>query len=344
MAFGFSPKHIRDFNLDGLDKEHFLLIAVKAASKLDWGIYFISDAGIMADTKTSWTSFGEKITVKINGGVANLKSECSGSQIIDFGKNKKNIEDLIETIDEIKAELTREEIESELPALRSWYPSREDDILGHPLTTKEKVTGCLYFFKPVEGYFIPPILISINILLFVAMLVSGVNFLMPEQQSLLDWGANFRLLTLDGQWWRLFTACFLHIGVVHLLLNMYALFYGNGVNPLKGIISAVLPGIVWKKFACFFPALRCFCNAKGAKASQRAQGLRVLCEERAVTGLEGLTRSFRRPCAKASQRTRSLCALCEASAPLAVKKHRDAVKNRTVAEPDFLLQNRYLQG
>jgi hypothetical protein len=51
----------------------------------------------------------------------------------------------------------------------------------------------------------------------------------------------------------------------------------------------VLLGIVWKKFACFFTALRCFCNAKGAEASQRAQGLRVLCEGRTVTSLEGLT-------------------------------------------------------
>jgi hypothetical protein len=88
-------------------------------------------------------------------------------------------------------------------------------------------------------------------------------------------------------------------------------------------ILMVLLGIVGKKFACFFTALRCFCNAMGARASRPLRRVRDY-------GSWGLDRSLRRPCAKAPQRTRSLCALCEASAPLAVKKHRDAVKNRTI--------------
>jgi len=67
------------------------------------------------------------------------------------------------------------------------------------------------------------------------MLFSGVHFLMPENQSLFDWGANFRPVTLEGQWWRLFTCCFLHIGVLHLLLNMYALLYiGVLLEPYLG--------------------------------------------------------------------------------------------------------------
>ena len=36
-------------------------------------------------------------------------------------------------------------------------------------------------------------------------------------------------LVLAGQWWRLFTAMFLHIGLVHLLLNGYALYQLGGL-------------------------------------------------------------------------------------------------------------------
>ncbi len=67
-------------------------------------------------------------------------------------------------------------------------------------------------------------IIGINVAVFVLMGIKGVNIMQPQTQDLLDWGANFKPLTLDGQWWRLLTACFLHIGILHLAVNMYSLF------------------------------------------------------------------------------------------------------------------------
>lgn len=67
-------------------------------------------------------------------------------------------------------------------------------------------------------------LVAINVLMFVAMVVKGASVTQPTPDQLLRWGANFGALTLTGQWWRLLTAMFVHIGIVHLALNMWCLW------------------------------------------------------------------------------------------------------------------------
>jgi rhomboid protease GluP len=70
---------------------------------------------------------------------------------------------------------------------------------------------------------------------FILMVISGVSFFEPTTQDLLRWGANLRGITLEGQGWRLITNVFLHIGIFHILLNMYALVYiGIVLEPYLG--------------------------------------------------------------------------------------------------------------
>jgi rhomboid protease GluP len=66
--------------------------------------------------------------------------------------------------------------------------------------------------------------------IFVAIVAAGVPPLTPSGEQLFEWGANFGpSVVFDHQFWRLFTAMFLHIGLFHLAMNMYCLITAGPV-------------------------------------------------------------------------------------------------------------------
>ncbi|HXS58258.1 MAG TPA: rhomboid family intramembrane serine protease [Hanamia sp.] len=90
-------------------------------------------------------------------------------------------------------------------------------------------------FLPHPRFYVTPILIDINVLVFFLFVMSGAGFLTLDTNSLLKLGANFRPYTASGEWWRLLTSTFLHAGIIHLLMNMVALFLvGTILEPVMG--------------------------------------------------------------------------------------------------------------
>jgi rhomboid protease GluP len=83
---------------------------------------------------------------------------------------------------------------------------------------------------------ITKILLAVNIAVFLLMAVNGIaNKGFGDDDPFFRWGANFGPAVLNGQYWRLVTAVFLHGGLWHVAVNMWSLWQlGNLAERLLG--------------------------------------------------------------------------------------------------------------
>jgi rhomboid protease GluP len=114
-----------------------------------------------------------------------------------------------------------------------------------------------------------PAIVVINLGVFAVMVASGVHIMNPTAQSLVDWGANFGPRTTGGEWWRLLTCTFVHIGILHVLLNMWAFWdAGRLVERLVGnaafIALYLLSGVAGSLVSLYWNPLQVSAGASGA--------------------------------------------------------------------------------
>lgn len=89
--------------------------------------------------------------------------------------------------------------------------------------------------KPIVTYS----LIFINVIIFILMYIFGKGS--EDIETLINFGAMAKIYVNAGDYFRLFTAGFLHIGILHLLFNMYALYViGTQVENYFGHIKYLI--------------------------------------------------------------------------------------------------------
>ncbi len=83
------------------------------------------------------------------------------------------------------------------------------------------------------------VLVGINCAVFLAMVARGSSFWMPTTEQLMGWGANSAgNVVIGGEWWRIVTAMFVHVGIIHLATNMWCLWnLGLLAEPLMDSVG-----------------------------------------------------------------------------------------------------------
>jgi rhomboid protease GluP len=78
-------------------------------------------------------------------------------------------------------------------------------------------------------------LLAINIAVFGWMVLHGVSARDPTIPQLIHYGATNAYRIVNGEWWRLLTATFVHVGLLHIATNMWCLWnLGLLGEPLLG--------------------------------------------------------------------------------------------------------------
>lgn len=104
---------------------------------------------------------------------------------------------------------------------------------GRPQGVRRVARGAQRASREGTGALVTKVLIGVNVAVFLLQLAGGSSLGTPRGDVFRD-GALFiargnefgELIGLaDGEWWRLLSSAFLHAGIIHLALNMLALWW-----------------------------------------------------------------------------------------------------------------------
>lgn len=143
-----------------------------------------------------------------------------------------------------------------------------NDINVKTMEETEKREKVMNNKKPILTY----VLIIINVVVFALMYVYGNGS--EDIETLKKFGANYIPLVKSGEYIRLITSAFVHIGIIHLLSNMYALYViGRQVEQLYGKVKYILIYFISAIMGSLFTVVFSSSNTVAAGASGAIFGL-----------------------------------------------------------------------
>jgi rhomboid protease GluP len=264
----FKASHETTVSLGEMNNETFLVIAAATCEQLGWTLDYVSISGIISITQSAGLDKPHEVTIRKTWGGMHIKSENTDNALNDFGKNREHVNKFADAFAEKQYTITEEEVARASNILRAKY--KGDDMLAPGVVDKtKKKWSWLDILKPQSSYKATPIIALVNILVFVVMVASGASLIDPSGEAIYNWGGNYGPATLNGEWWRIMTCTVVHIGIMHLLMNMYGLIYaGIVLEPLIGtwrfVVCYVLTGITASLLSLYWHPQTLSAGASGA--------------------------------------------------------------------------------
>ena len=150
--------------------------------------------------------------------------------------------------------------------LKEMFPDIENNLLDtkngldliinvtHDINEKTYKDNKLFekVFSP-KKIIMTKLILLICVVMYIILGINSNNFLNIGINSLVDFGGNNLLLVQSGEIWRIISAAFLHVSLIHLLVNMYSLvIIGTQVETFIGklkflfiyLISAIVGSLL----------------------------------------------------------------------------------------------------
>ncbi len=165
------------------------------------------------------------------------------SIVLDDVSKLVDDKNIVELFPKIKSKLIKDKEGIEL------IVNVTNDINAKTIKNNEEYSK---IFSP-KRIVVTPLLIGICVIMFILTYIFGRGS--EGVYTLLLFGANSQALVRAGEVWRLLTSIFLHVDILHLLVNMYSLYVIGGqletfLGKTKYLIVFLVSGIVGSLFSC----------------------------------------------------------------------------------------------